>query len=177
MKILKATPIVHHYDIKLEPSDEDYTSCIWAKFAFDCDAGILSITSDAGDFAYRWGYNENEDFMHLMCRINADYLLNKISSRTVFKYKESVNELIKDIERDGYEYYGIESEEQWSEIKGELLEPAYHSEESYLLNADSLIPDIELESIPVEKDYPYGAQVIVKLFEEHLQPEIRKEFR
>ena len=176
MKISKVTPIVHHYNIKLEPSDTDYTSCMWAKFSFDCDSGILSITSDAGDFSYRWGYNENEDFMHLMCRINADYLLNKISDRTVFKYKESVDELVKDIELNGYDTYGIESEEQWLGIKEELLESTFSSEESYLLNADTLIPDIELESIPVEKDYPYGAQIIVKIFEKYLQPEIRKEF-
>lgn len=99
MKIEKIQPKVITYRVLAETNDEGW-QCMWAKFIFDCDSGYLNINSDAGDYSYRWGHNENEDFMHLMARINKDYLLNKIADRAVFNFEASRKEMIKEVKKD-----------------------------------------------------------------------------
>lgn len=78
MKVEKIEPKVITYKLTPSKNDEEYMMCMWARFIFDCDNGRLNINSDAGDYSYGWGYNEHEDFMSLMARINSNYLLNKI---------------------------------------------------------------------------------------------------
>ena len=176
MTITKINPRVYTYYLNSDKNDLEYASCLWAQFVFNCDTGTLNINSDAGDYSYRWGYDEHEDFMHLMGRINKDYLLNKISDRTVFCLKESIQETIKAIEQNGFECYGIESEEDWQEIKQDLLNLNVYSEELFFDEVDSIVPDIDWESIYVEKDYPCGAKVVCDLFETYLLPMIKEEF-
>ena len=176
MVVTKIDPRVYTYYLSADKNDPEYTSCLWAQFVFDCSTGLLNINSDAGDYSYRWGYNEHEDFMHLMSRIHKDYLLSKISDRTVFCLQESIQETVKSIELDGFECYGIESEEDWQGIKRDLLNMDVCSEESYLHEVESIVPDIDWESIYVEKDYPYGAKVVCDLFETYLLPMLKEEF-
>lgn len=177
MKVEKITPRTYTYTLTPDKTDEEYTSCMWARFVFDCDNCTLNISSDAGDYSYEWGHNEHEDFMHLMSRVDKEYLLNKLSSRSVFLLEESKKEMIKQIEYDGWDCYGIESEDEWEGCKQDILDISYGiSEEMYLINLDNIIPDIDFESIVIEKDYPYGAKVIVDMFEKYLQPQIKEEF-
>lgn len=182
MTVEKIMPRTYIYNLTPDKTDEEYTSCKWARFVFDCDNGTLNISSYAedyyaGDYSYRWGYNEHEDFMHLMGRVDKEYLLNKLSSRFVFLVEESRKKLIKQIEYDGWDCYGIESEDEWERLKQRILDIAYYcSEETYLRIVDDLIPDIDFESIIIEKDYPYGAKVIVDMFQKYLQPQIKEEF-
>lgn len=182
MKVEKIIPRTYTYNLTPDKTDEEYTSCMWARFVFDCDNGTLNISSEAGDYyagdySYRWGYNEHEDFMHFMGRVDKDYLLNKLSSRFVFLVEESRKELIKQIEYDGWDCYGIESEDEWERLKQYILDiSCYCSEETYLRIVDDIIPDIDFESIIIEKDYPYGAKVVVDIFEKYLQPKIKEEF-
>lgn len=176
MEITKIEPRTYTYRLVPNKDDKEYASCMWARFIFDCDNGRLNINSDAGDYSYGWGYNKHEDFMHLMSRVDKSYLLNKLSNRNVFLLKESKEENIKHIEDNGWEYYGIDSEEKWKECKQDILDIDTCSGETFLRTIDDIIPDIDWESIIVEKDYPYGAKVVADLFEKYLQPEIRKEF-
>ena len=99
MKIEVMHPNIIVYGIRQEKGDKDYGSCLWGKFIFDRDSGQLNINSDAGDYAYRWGYDEDEEFMHLMSRIDKDYLLNKISDRSIFNEEKSKKENIKHIKK------------------------------------------------------------------------------
>lgn len=177
MEITRIEPRMYTYRLVPNKEDEEYTSCMWARFIFDCDNGRLNINSDAGDYSYGWGHNEHEDFMHLMGRVDKGYLLNKLSSRSVFLLEESRKELIKQIEYDGWDCYGIESEDEWERCKQDILDIAsYCSEETYFRTVDDIIPDIDFESIIIEKDYPYGAKVVVDIFEKYLQPKIKEEF-
>lgn len=174
MEITKIEPKIYTYRLVLDNRDKEYASCTWATFAFNCADGILNINSDAGNYSYRWGFNENEDFMHLMSRVDAEYLLNKLSNRSVFLLEESKKETIKTIECVGWEYYGIESEEDWKEYKKDILDISVCREDSFLREIDDIVPDIDGESIIIEKDYPYGAKVVVRLFTKYLQPIIKK---
>lgn len=54
MEITKINPRIYTYNLKASKDDEIYSLCFWARFTFDCDAGILTINSDAGDYSYRW---------------------------------------------------------------------------------------------------------------------------
>lgn len=53
MEITKINPRIYTYNLKASKDDEIYSLCFWARFTFDCDAGILTINSDAGDYSYR----------------------------------------------------------------------------------------------------------------------------
>ena len=176
MEITKIEPRTYTYRLVPNKNDEEYASCMWARFVFDCDNGRLNINSDAGDFSYGWGFNEHEDFMHLMSRVDKYYLLNKLSSRSVFLLEESKKATIETIEDNGFENYDIKSEEDWEEYKQDILDIDTRSEEIFFRTVDDIVPDIDWDSIIIEKDYPYGAKVVVDLFEKYLQPKIKEEF-
>lgn len=176
MEITKIEPRTYTYRLVPNKNDEEYASCMWARFVFDCDNGRLNINSDAGDFSYGWGFNEHEDFMHLMSRVDKYYLLNKLSSRSVFLLEESKKATIETIEDNGFENYDIKSEEDWEEYKQDILDIDTCSEETFFRTVDDIMPYIDWESIIIEKDYPYGAKVVVDLFEKYLQPKIKEEF-
>lgn len=176
MEITKIEPRTYTYRLVPNKNDEEYASCMWARFIFDCDNGRLNINSDAGDFSYGWGFNEHEDFMHLMSRVDKYYLLDKLSSRNVFLLEESKKATIETIEDNGFENYDIKSEEDWKQCKQDILDIDTRSEETFLRTVDNIVPDIDWDSIIIEKDYPYGAKVVVDLFEKYLQPKIKEEF-
>ena len=50
MKIARTNPRIYTYNLKTSKDDDIYLHCLWARFTFDCDAGILTINSDAGVF-------------------------------------------------------------------------------------------------------------------------------
>ncbi len=176
MEIARTNPRIYTYNLKASKEDNIYSACLWARFTFDCDAGALTVNSDAGDYSYRWGYNENEDFMHLMSRIDKYYLLNKISDKSKFLLEESKKGTIENIELNGFKEYGIETEEEWKEYKQKIMNLFIEDERSFLDSVSYIIPDINGEDIYTEKDYPAGAKVIAEMFDKYLQPEIKKEF-
>lgn len=177
MEITKIEPRTYTYRLVPNKDDEEYASCMWARFMFDCDNGRLNINSDAGDYSYGWGYNQNEDFMHLMSRVDKWYLLGKLSCRSVFLIDESKKQTIKTIEDNGWDCYGVKSETDWEAFKQEILDiDSSASEETFFRMVDDIMPDIDWESIIIEKDYPYGAKVVVDLFEKYLQPKIKEDF-
>ena len=176
MEITKMEPRLYTYRLVPDKKDPEYASCTWARFGFDCDNGRLDIHGDAGDYSYGWGFNEHENFMHLMSRIDKHYLLSKISDRSVFLLEESIQANIKEIELNGWECYGIKSEEEWESIKQEILDIDEQTEIEFYYALDAILPYMESESFMVEKDYPYGAKVIANLFTKYLQPKIKEDF-
>ena len=176
MEITKIQPRIYTYELKLAKEDEEYGICTWARFVFDCDHGCLTINSDAGNYSYSWGYNEHEDFMHLMSRIRKDYLLDKIACRSIFLLEKSKKETIHVIEENGWDCFGIASEEKWKEIKKDILDIDTNSEAVFYNTVSDLIPNICWENVMIETDYPRGAKVIAAIFDKYLQPIIKKEF-
>ncbi len=164
------------YTLKLVPTkdDEEYGLCTYVRFIFDCDNGRLTINGDLGDYSYEWGFNKNEDFMHLMSRIDQSYLLSKLANRNIFNLEESKIETIKSIELSDLYY---ELEEDWTNIKNEILRCYTEYDESFYRKIESLIPSIDFETIRLEYDYPKSAQVACLLFTKYIQPYIKTNFQ
>lgn len=169
MKVEKIEPKVITYKLTPSKDDEEYMMCMWARFIFDCDNGRLNINSDAGDYSYGWGYNDHEDFMHLMARINSDYLLNKIADRTVFDLEESKKQTIENIK--DFEDLGCQLQDCIDEINNIDI----NSEDGFFLMVDSIV-NIDYESIALVKRFPHGAEVVCDLFTKYIQPQIKKDF-
>lgn len=170
MKVEKIQPKVITYKLTPSKDDKEYMECMWARFIFDCDNGRLNINSDAGDYSYGWGYNEHEEFMHLMARINSDYLLNKIANRSVFDLEESKKQTIENIKE--YEDLGC----QLQDCIDEINDIDINSADVFFLKVDS-IADIDYESIAVVERFPHGAEVVCDLFEKYIQPQIKKDYQ
>lgn len=171
MKVEKIEPKVITYKLTPSINDEEYMSCMWARFIFDCDNGRLNINSDAGDYSYGWGYNKHEDFMSLMARINTDYLLNKIADRTEFDLEARKKETIENIIR--YEDFGCELQE----IIDEINDIDINSADIFFLKVNSIAKNIDYENISVVKRFPHGAEVVCDLFMKYIQPQIKKDFQ
>lgn len=172
MKVEKIEPKVITYKLTPSKEDEEYMMCLWARFIFDCDNGRLNINSDAGDYSYGWGYNEHEDFMSLMARINSDYLLNKIADRTVFDLEASKKETIENIEK----YEELE-EDKLQECVEEINNLYINSADGFFLRVIDILPDIDYESVSTVKRFPHGAEVVSELFTKYIQPQIKKDFQ
>lgn len=161
MKISEVKPSVRKFEYRQEKGDADYGSCLWADFILDCDAYTLSIQSDCGNYAYSWTPTPNsESFIHLMCRINSGYLLNKIATENVFDINESIRGTIENLDL---------TEETDAELISEIeaIDRGY-GEESYCRECDDIMRRHNIrdgwESIHIEKNYPAGAQKIVQIF-------------
>jgi len=178
MKVEKIEPKVITYKLNLDKDDEEYTSCMWARFILDYDTWRLTINSDAGDYTYHWGNNDkNDNFTSLMARVNDDYLLNKMSNRSRIYIDKSKEATIQTIEENGWDCFGIKSEEEWKEIKQEINDiDDCSSEEYFFREVDSIVPQIDFECIEIIKDYPYGAYVVIGLFNKYIQPIIKEEW-
>lgn len=170
MKVERIEPKVITYKLTPSKDDAEYMECMWARFIFDCDNGRLNINSDAGDYSYGWGYNEHEDFMHLMARINSDYLLNKIADRTVFDLEASKKQTIENIKE--YEDLGC----QLQEFIDEINDIDINSADGFFINVDA-IGNIDCENIEIVKKFPHGAMVVCDLFTKYIQPQIKKDFQ
>lgn len=177
MKIEKIEPRTITYRLSPDKGDAEYASCIWARYIFDCDNGRLNINSDAGDYAYGWGRNIHEDFMHLMGRVDKEYLLNKLSCRSVFDIAKSKAKTIKNIREYGIDCWGIKDEEHLDAVVEYVSDiESGASEETFIREVADIVPKIDWEDIEVDKDYPYGAKIVVEMFTKYLQPQIKEEF-
>lgn len=178
MKIKRIEPRTITYMLTLDKQDKEYMSCVWARYIFDCDNGRLNINSDAGDYTYGWGHNEHEDFMHLMSRVGENYLLNKLSNRSVFQIEKSKKQTIENIKEMGIDYWGIKDQKELRSVIKEIddIDPL-SSEETFFREVQSIVPEIDWEFIETIKDYPYGAVIVVEMFMKYLQPEIKRELQ
>lgn len=172
MKVKKVVPNVTTYHMRFtkEEDPDMHWRCMWARVTLDHDNFTLSAVSDCGDYTYSWHITESETFLHLMCRINSDYLLGKISNRSEFDLEESKKETISNIREYYSEIENIEDKIQ------EIEEIEEGGEEGFYIRVDSIMDgDIDFESISCVKDYPEGAKVFCRIFEEYLKPLLRQE--
>lgn len=159
-------------EYRQDKADKDYGSCLYARFYFNLDTYELSIISDIGNYAYQWyATPEHESFLELMSRVYGGYLLSKLCGRqTEFDYeatkscfydnaydeieKEWLDKIFEKIEEDDYipesgeefiELFEVENNGSWSDIWDYCV-----------------------------YDYTPWQKKIVSVFENHIQPVIRK---
>lgn len=173
MKILNETPNILKISYRQEKGDENYGSCLWATFLFDLNDYTLHIESDCGNYAYGWCVTPSESFIHLMCRIDGSYLLNKISYRTEFKLEKSIANTC-----DNIKCYRDDNEE-YSELIEEIKEiEDNYGEESFYRECDNIMGRYDFsdtfEIIECVKEYPTQAVRIIEIFRDYIQPYIRK---
>lgn len=164
-----------------EKTDEDYGSCMWARFYFDLKNYTLQVESDCGNYAYGWVPTpEHETFLHLCSRLGSDYLLSKISCMSVIDaettwkaVKELVGNIIDDFlleDLDGYEWEQLESacfhRNDERDVVDAIIEILDHTE---------LRNKYETEDLwyAVEKDYPANAKKIASVFVNCIKPFIK----
>ena len=164
-----------------EPGDDHYGSCLWAYYDFDLDKYMLNIQSDAGNASYRWvATPDSESFLHLMARIDDDYLMYKLFEESVVDV-EATKEVIR-------EYLGLEGMAE-SEIDdamealdntldendiGNNIGMAYRVIEDWNYENDL---DIDGAYELVKTDFTAGEKRIVQIFRDHIQPVIAEKAR
>lgn len=174
-------PAIKVIEFWQEKSDEDYGSCMWARFYFDIENYNLNIESDCGTYGYGWVPTpKTESFLKLCSRFNSDYLLEKLSDRSNID-NEKTFENIKNMFTEFEHIECCELEEYtWDELRSACNEYTEQDIVSciskaieYTPFADGYIEEYSLyESI--EKDYPANAKKIVQVFEEHIKPKLKE---
>lgn len=156
----------------------DDVECQWADFYFNIDKYSLSICSDCGDFGYSCKPTpDSETFLALMSRIGRDYLLSKISRKTVIdqdatwrEIKAFINrldEVTPDLEKFEVDCYCAcySSSNSYNEfIKSLNMALLHYNDGNY---------DVELYNCIV-KTYPRSAKKIADIFADHIRPNIYK---
>ena len=157
-----------------EKGDPGYGSCLWAYFDFDLDKYMLNIQSDAGNASYRWcATPERESFLHLMARIDDDYLINKLFEQTVVDIEATKRELREYLENSDMDEGEIE--DAMDDFDNTLysydiernISMAYRVVEDW--NNDNDL-DIDMAYDLVQTDYTAGEKRIVQIFRDHVQP-------
>lgn len=163
-----------------ERSDEDYGSCLWARFNFDLKHYSMFIESDCGNYSYGWVPTPNaESFLQLCARFNWEYFLGKISSQTVIDGNttfQRVKALMEQLDEDAFASI--------DEVDMEEIESACtcwrEDTEAYLAIRSILDENgfSEYDAYDVacciEKDYPNGAKKIAQIYRDHIQSVVRK---
>ena len=174
------TPKIITFEFRQEKTDEDYGSCMWARFNLDLINYSMSIESDCGNYGYGWiPTPETESFLKLCARFDAGYLLCKISDTSVVDGKktwENLEEIIKEVA----ECLTDEQDEDMEEIKNACysgynerdVHDAVESAIKYT-RLENEIEDFDLWD-SIEKDYPINAKKIVEVYITHIVPAIKK---
>ena len=165
-------------EYRQDKKDADYGSCLYARFYFNLDWGELTIVSDVGNYAYRWGVSENETFLELMVRITKGYLCGKLcGSPKEFDYESTKDHM--------YDYWGVEEHDKeildriFEEI--ELTDGAEQSADIFLKAFDDNNYDTDYRHAyfcdvweMVQYSYTPWQERICKIFVENIQPKIRE---
>lgn len=171
MTVNEVKPNILCLEYRQEKDDKDYGSCLWARFTFNLDRYELAITSDCGNYGYKWVETpEAESFLELMARCDKWYILNKIyGNEDIFDY-EATKEII-------YEYIGEKDKEKLDDIFLEMDayggNPDSASEFMRVFdeNNDGYFCDVwEL----LQYRYPADALKIVSVFEDCIKPKIKE---
>ena len=162
MRVKEITPEILVLEYRPDSEDEDYGSCLWARFYFNLDNWELVIISDCGNYGYRWGAAKNETFLELMARVGCHYLRGKLCGNPKdFDYeatKEQLDEIFEEIESE----YEPESGETFLRMFDELNVDDYN----HAIFCDTF-------EMPVY-DYTPWQKRICTIFRNYIQPEIRR---
>lgn len=187
MKIEALKPNIVRIAIHQEEGDQHYGSCLWGYYDFDIDRYMLNIQSDCGEAAYRWTETpDHESFLHLMARIDDDYLLEKLFKAEEVDVSATVDEV--------REWLGIGEDEDYQDDS--LTDYEREEREDALNELETLLQDVSENYGVVQKtlmdwnddhdfqidcayehvvtDYTAWQKRIVQIFRDYVQPKIRE---
>ena len=175
-KVKEVKPNIFCLEYRQEKEDEDYGTCLWARFMFNLDRYELTITSDCGNYGYKWFETpKSESFLQLMARCDDGYILNKLYGiPNIFNYEDTKNRI--------YELFGEEEEdrEKLDEIFDEMEVyggcPDSSSEFMRVFEDNNSNDFCDVWEV-LQFDYPSNALKIVSVFKEHIQPYIREHLK
>ena len=160
-------------------NEEDRGACLWATFIIDCAAYTLTIESDCGRYGYGWKPTpDKERFIHLLSRLDKEYLLCKLADKSVFNIDASIKETVRAI-RDCFD--GENDAELERAIKRiETLKVFERYSNSFYYDCDAILgttslSDCRFEIIQIVKEYKTGAVTIADIFINELQPLLKQE--
>lgn len=180
MKINEVQPTIRQFEYMQEKVDVDYGSCLWAIFNIDTKNYTLSIESDCGNYSYGWVPTPNsESFVHLMSRVDEEYLLKKLADRTEFDYEASKSQTIDNItsmyEDEPETLNNILEEVEYEEAVSDMK----YSAHDFYHEMDKILTDYgcmdRFETIICEMDYTANAKKIANVFCTVLQPFLKEE--
>lgn len=187
MKIEALKPNIVRIAIHQEKSDPHYGSCLWGYYDFDLDRYMLNIQSDCGNAAYRWYETpDSESFLHLMARIDDDYLINKLFECEIVDVSATVAEVRERLGIGEDEYYQDDSltdeereerEEALEELKGLLNDVSWsYGAAQYAIDNWNADHDFEIDCVYecVATDFTAWQKRIVEIFRDYVQPKIRE---
>ena len=159
-------------EYRQETTDNDYGSCLYARFYLNLDTYELTIISDVGNYAYQWyATPDHESFLELMARITDGYLLMKLcGSPMEFDY-EATKSCFYDNAYDEDEEKCLDKIFQKIEEHDYIIESGEEFIELFEQESDRTWMDIWDY---LEYDYKPWQKKIVSVFKNHIQPVIRK---
>lgn len=177
-KVFFEKPQIITLEYHQEETDYDYGTCLWAKFKFDLAHCELKIASACGNYSYEWIATEKEPFLNFLLRVNDDYLLDKLSSKTAVNASETWNhmyEYVKGLIEKSDAYF---SHEDWDDIKFACVNTNKHRVFNEIREKLEVAPIYEyVEDSDIRKniitDYPSDAYTIVRIFEQHIKPALK----
>lgn len=185
MAIVKAeVPTIITVSFRQEKADEDYGSCMWARFNFDTKHYVLSIESDCGNFSYGWYPTpDTEAFLDLCLRFDWLYFIDKMSAKSVIDEKETFRALTEFLEDYDEEAYATLTETDLRLLKDACgcCDDGYAvvHEIDDVLNCTEFfgkLCDYDIACCIV-KDYPNDAKKIADIFRDHIRPFIKELIR
>lgn len=172
MKIEQTNLNTIHLKFRQEKGDKNYGNCLWGDIIINCDDYTLTAKTDCGNYMYSWTPTPNdESFIHLLCRMEKESLVGKISSRKVFDFAESKKrtyEIIRGCR-------SIENAEQIIEDMELTLGDICKSEEKFYTVCSNILRDNNCSSeiIYIERGYPAEAEMFAEIFDTEIKPYLR----
>lgn len=169
MIITESKPRTRQFYLRQERSDSDYGTCLWAAITFDLDRYSMTAESDCGNYAYCWTPTpQSESFLRLMCRVDQDYLLRKISAQSVFNLEESKKMTLS----------ALDDSEVTGELREEIMDIEVYGDEMFYRECGDVLNrhgvHYDFETIECAKEYPRGAVKFAEIFCQSLQPYLRE---
>lgn len=159
-----ATPNITQIKLQFEREEEMYHRCMWARINLDNDNYSLSAETDCGSYSYHWQPTDSESFLELMCRINKDYLLGKISNEDLFDCNKTTKNILNYCEDEGLA-------EQIKQIETSSMQ-------EYVVELNDIDEEDTYDGLDIYEyacyRYPYGAITFCEMFEKYVQPLVRK---
>ncbi len=171
-------PNIITFAYRQKKDDKDYGTCLWARFNLDLENYSMAIESDCGNYSYQWTATpDTESFLHLCCRFDKGYLLEKFSNRSVINSGETWKAIFEHIK----EYEADISSDDLDNLKDVCFQYTLGFSELYIALEHTIkelrlsdLFDFETLGACIETDYPTNAKTIINIFFLYIVPEIRK---
>ena len=172
MTVKEIIPNILCIEYRQDREDKDYGTCLWARFMFNLDRYEMTITSDCGNYGYKWCETpDSESFLELMARCGKEYILNKIyGSADIFDYAATKEHIYKCCSHDEVDKTKLDRIFENIELDYEPNEVIDFMRKFDEENDDYFMDTWEL----LQYRYPVHAIKIVSVFDECIRPKIKE---